>query len=163
MSFAGRFINERTGLCDPVMLQVPPVSTYRIPTNGANVVMDAELGTGETFQNDAEPSRGDVKAAGLEPDAVRVGNPRPIIIQVGVRDKVLAASSIGIEPVGCTVEGVNRHVSPCFELATEIHFCSKRPVPGLPTHPASPARSNRWLGIMSRYVLMLVNCRRRAV
>jgi hypothetical protein len=67
--------------------------------------VDPELGTGETLQDNAETSGRNVKAAGLEPDAIRIGNPRPIIIQVRVRNEVLAVSSIRIEPVGYAVEG----------------------------------------------------------
>jgi hypothetical protein len=62
------------------MLQVPPVTTHSVPTNGANVVVDAELGTRESLQNNAEPSRRNVEATGLKPDAVGIGNPRPMII-----------------------------------------------------------------------------------
>ena len=52
------------------------MTTHRISANAANLVADAELGTGETFQNNAEASGCDVKAAGMEPDAIRIGNPR---------------------------------------------------------------------------------------
>ena len=80
--------------------------------NGANVVVSAQLGAGKTFQNNAEPAGRDIKAAGLDPDTICIRNPRPIIIQVGVGNKVLAAPSIRIESVGETVEGSDRHVSP---------------------------------------------------
>jgi len=43
------------------------------------VVVSAQLGAGETFQNDAESSRRDVKAAGLDPYTIRVRNPEAVI------------------------------------------------------------------------------------
>jgi hypothetical protein len=73
--------------------------------------MNAELGAGESFQNNAEPSGRDVKAARLEPDAIRIRNPAAVIVRVDVRDKVSAVSSIRIEAVGKTVEGSDRHLS----------------------------------------------------
>jgi hypothetical protein len=80
--------------------------------NGANVVVSAQLGAGETFQNDAESSGCDVKATGLDPDTIRIRNPETVVVQVGVRDEVFAAPSIWIEAVGEIAEGSNRHMSP---------------------------------------------------
>src|SRR5438270_9931554 len=93
------------------MLQVSPVPTHGIATNGANVVVSAQLGAGKTFQNDAESSRRDVKAARLEPDAFRIRNPETIVLQVDVSNEVFAAPLICIEAVGEAAEGSDRHMS----------------------------------------------------
>src|SRR5436309_1372212 len=91
------------------MLQVSPVTTHCITMNGANMIVGSDDRTGETFENDAEASRCDVKAAGLEPDTIRVGNPETIIFQVDVGNEVFAAPSIRIEAVGEIAEGGDRH------------------------------------------------------
>src|SRR5690348_15218079 len=93
------------------MLQVSPVTTHRIGMNGANVVVGSDHRTGETFQNDAESSGCDVKAAGLEPDSIRVWHPETVIFQVDVGNKVFAVSSIRIEAIGEIAEGSDRHMS----------------------------------------------------
>jgi hypothetical protein len=80
--------------------------------NGANVVVSAEPSAGESLQKYAEPSGSDVKAAGLDPNTIRIRNPEAVIIQVGVGDEVFATSSIRIEAVGETVEGSDRHMCP---------------------------------------------------
>jgi hypothetical protein len=79
--------------------------------NGANVVVSSYHGARETFQNDAESSRCNIKAAGLEPDAIRVRHPETLIFEVDVSNEVFAAPSIRIEAVGETVEGSDRHMS----------------------------------------------------
>src|SRR5207248_693293 len=76
-----------------------------------NVVVSAQLGAGKTFQNDAESSRRDVKAAGLEPDTIRVRHPETIIFQIDVSNEVFAAPLSRIEAVGETVEGSDWHMS----------------------------------------------------
>src|SRR6266404_993083 len=111
VSLAGGFGDVSSGLCNPVMLQVSTVTTHRIAVNGANMVVSSHHRTGETFQNDAESSRCDVKGAGLEPDTVRVRHPETIIFQVDVGNEVFAVPSIRIEAVGETAEGSYRHVS----------------------------------------------------
>src|SRR5437773_5675833 len=111
MSLAGGFVDVSSGFCNPVMLQVSPVTTHRIAMNGANVVVSSHHRAGEAFQNDAESSRCDVKGAGLEPDTIRVRNPETLIFQVGVSDEVFAAPSIRLEAVGEIVEGSNRDMS----------------------------------------------------
>src|SRR6266496_6143658 len=93
------------------MLQISPVTTHRIAMNGANMVVSSHHRTGETFQNDAESSRCDVKGAGLEPDTIRVRNPKPIVVQVDVGNEMFAAPSIRIEAVGEIVECSDRHMS----------------------------------------------------
>jgi hypothetical protein len=80
------------------MLQVSPVATERKATDRADVVVDAELGAGEPFQKNAEPSGRDVEAARLNPDTARVGNPGAVVIQVGVCEEVLAAAALGSRP-----------------------------------------------------------------
>src|SRR6266567_84769 len=111
MSLAGGFVDVSSGLCDPVMLQVSPMTTHRIAMNGANMVVSSHHRTGQTFQNDAESSRRDVKGAGLEPDTIRIRNPETVIFQVDVSDEVFAASSIRIETVAEIAEGSYRHRS----------------------------------------------------
>src|SRR5205823_10427182 len=91
------------------MLQVSPVPTHRIAMNGANMVVSSHHRAGETFQKDAESSRCDVKAAGLEPDTIRVRNPETVIFQVDVGNEVVAAPSIRIEAVGKIAEGSDWH------------------------------------------------------
>ena len=80
--------------------------------NGANVVVSSHHRSRETLQDNAESSRCDVEAAGLEPDAVRVRNPETIIFEVGVGNEVFAASSIWIEAISETVEGSDRQMCP---------------------------------------------------
>src|SRR5437867_3539526 len=102
------------------MLQVSPVTTHGIDMDGANMIVSSHHGAGETFQNDAESSRCDIKAAGLEPDAIRVRNPETIIFQVDVSNEMFAAPSIRIEAVGETVEGSDRHMSPFSGSTMEV-------------------------------------------
>ena len=114
VSLAGGFVDEGPGLCNPVMFQVSPVTTHGIATNRANVVVNAELGAGESLQNDAEPTGRDIKAARLQPDPIRIRNPEAVIVLLDVRDKVFAVPSIRIEAVGKTVEGSDWHLPlPC--------------------------------------------------
>jgi hypothetical protein len=96
------------------MLEVPLMATHRIAMNGTNVIMSSDGSAGETFQNDAESSRCDVKGAGLEPDTIRVRNPETVIFQVDVSNEVFAAPSIRIEAVSETVEGSDRDMFSFF-------------------------------------------------
>src|SRR5690242_4617484 len=89
------------------MLQVSPVPTHSIATYGANVVVRAQLGARESFQNHAESSRGDVKAARLNPYAFGIRNPEAIVLQVDVGNEVSAAPLLRVEPVGETIEGID--------------------------------------------------------
>ena len=114
MGLAGGFVDVSSGLCNPVMLKVAPVTTHRVAMNGANVVVGSHHRAGETFQNDAESSRCDIKATRLEPDTVRLRNPETIIFQVSVSNEVFAAPSIRLETIGETVEGSDRHMSLFF-------------------------------------------------
>src|SRR5881398_3536943 len=100
MSLACGFVDISPGLRDPVVFQVSPVTTHRIAMHGANVVMGSHHGARETFQNETEPTRCDVEAAGLEPDAIRIRNPETVIVEVDVSDEVFAAPSIRIEAIG---------------------------------------------------------------
>jgi hypothetical protein len=77
--------------------------------NGANVIVSSHHRAGETFQNDAESSRCDVEAAGLEPNAISIRNPETLIFQVEVSNEVFADPSTRIETVVVTVEGGDRH------------------------------------------------------
>src|SRR5207248_2753173 len=118
MSLAGGFVYVGPGLCNPVMLQVSPVTTHRIAVNGANMVVSSHHRTGETFQDDAESSRCHVEGAGLEPDTIRVRYPETIFFQVEVGNEVFAAPSIRIEAIGEIAEGSDRHMSPYY-----VSFC----------------------------------------
>src|SRR5438067_10665228 len=112
MSLARGFVDISSGLCDPIMLEISPVTTHRIAMHGANMVVSSHHGAGETFQNDAESSRRDIKATRLEPDTIRVGNPETLIFQVNVSDEVFAAPSSRLEAVGETAKGTDRHSLP---------------------------------------------------
>src|SRR5438105_14554187 len=112
MSLTGWFVDVSSGLRNPVVLQVSPMTAHRISMNGANVIVSSHHRAGKAFQNDAESSRCDVEGAGLEPDTIRVRHPETLIFQVDVSNEVFAAPSIRIEAVGETVEGSDRHMSP---------------------------------------------------
>src|SRR5690242_6465469 len=109
MGFSGRFINEGSRLCDPVVLDVAPVPTHRITTHSANVVMGAQRGAGETFKNDAESAGCAVEMAGLEPDTIGIGYPATFGRHVDIGNEVLAASLVRVEAICKTVESSDRH------------------------------------------------------
>src|SRR5947207_14326020 len=111
MSLAGWFVDVCSGFCNPVMLQVSPVTAHRITMNGAHVIVSSHHRARETLQNDAESSRCDVEAAGLEPDTVRIRNPEMVVVEVGISNEVFAAPSIRFEAVGEIAKGSNRHLS----------------------------------------------------
>src|SRR5437773_6707048 len=94
------------------MLKVSPVTTHRIAMNRANVVVGSHHCSGETFQNDAESSRCNIKATGLEPDTIRVRHPKTLIFQIDVRNEVFAAPLTRLEAVGETAKSIDRHMSP---------------------------------------------------
>ena len=123
MRFASGLVNVGPRFCNPFMLQVAPVTPHRVAMNGANVVVSAQLGSRETFQNDAESSGRDVKPARLDPDTIRIRNPETVVVQVGVGNEVFAASSIWVEAVGEIAEGSNRHMSPFSRLKIEASIC----------------------------------------
>src|SRR4029077_16645673 len=50
MSFSGRLIDESAGLSDPVVFKVPPVTRDRVAAHSTDVVMNAELRTGQALQ-----------------------------------------------------------------------------------------------------------------
>src|SRR6266403_1631452 len=102
MSLAGGFVDVSAGLCDPVMLKISPVTAHGVAMNCANVVVSSHHRPRKTFQNDGESSRCDVKAAGLEPDTIRVRHPKTLIFQIDVRNEVFAASSTRLEAVSET-------------------------------------------------------------
>src|SRR5256886_4231721 len=109
MSLARGFVDISSGLCDPIMLEISPVTTHRIAMHGANMVVSSHHGAGEAFQNDAESSRRDVKAARLDPYAFRIRNPETVIFQISVGNEVFAAPSTRVEAVGKTAKGIDRH------------------------------------------------------
>src|SRR4051794_16828170 len=110
MSLASGFVDKCSRFCNPVMLEVSPVTTQSVATDGANVVVSAQLGAGETFENDAESSRRDVKTARLKPYAFRIRNPEALVLYVDVSYEVFAATLVRLKTVGETVEGSNRHM-----------------------------------------------------
>ena len=53
--------------------------THRITTHNANVVVSAQHGAGETFQNNAESTGRDIEMAGLEPDTIGIRHPPTVV------------------------------------------------------------------------------------
>src|SRR5207245_2611173 len=104
-------IDEGPGLGDPVVLEVPPMATHRITTHSANVVVSAQHGPGQTFQNNAKSAGRDVEMAGLEPDPIGIRHPATLVRYVDARNEVLAASATRIEAISKTVESSDRHKS----------------------------------------------------
>src|SRR5690348_8630944 len=94
------------------MLEVPPVPAQRVPAHGSDMVMNAKLRPGQSLQEDAEASRRDVEAAGLDPNTVRIGYPSAIVIDVRVDDEVIAVTATWVETVGYTAESGDRHFYP---------------------------------------------------
>jgi hypothetical protein len=79
--------------------------------NRTDVIMGPQLGARKAFQNYAESAGRNIKAAGLEPDTIRVGYPKTVIFQVNVSNEVFAASLIRIEAVRKTIESSDGHLS----------------------------------------------------
>src|SRR5947207_1340490 len=140
MSLAGWFVDVGSGLRDPVMFQVSPVTAHRIAMNGTHVVVSSHHRAGKTFQNDGESSRCDVEAAGLEPDTIRVRNPQTVVVEVGISNEVFAAPSIGIEAVGEIAKGSNRHLSiePGIQRGVNVFSSLKGWQQKLQTRPVTP-------------------------
>ena len=65
-----------------------------IAMNCTDVIMSPQHGARKTFQNYAESTGRNIKAAGLKPDTIRVRHPKTVIFQVKVSNEVFAASSI---------------------------------------------------------------------
>ena len=128
MSLAGGFVNEGAGLGDPVVLEVSPVTTHRIPTHRANVVVRAQYAAGEALQYDAESSGRNIEVAGLEPNTICIWHPAPVIVDVDVGNEMFAAPAARIEAVGETVEGSDWHLSlPCLPaMAVSVSAPSHR-------------------------------------
>ena len=63
VGLAGGLVDERAGLRHPVMFQVPPLTTYRKTPNGPDVVVSAQRGAWETFQDNAESAGRDIEVA----------------------------------------------------------------------------------------------------
>jgi len=75
------------------------------------VVVGSNHRAGETFQNDAESSRCNIKATRLEPNTIRVRHPETLIFQIDVRNEVFAAPSTRLKAVGETAKGIDWHMS----------------------------------------------------
>lgn len=50
VGLADGFVDERAWLCNPVMFQVPPVTTQRKAPNGTDVVVSTQRGARKTLQ-----------------------------------------------------------------------------------------------------------------
>src|SRR6266550_1210032 len=109
MGFSGRFINEGSRFCDPVVLEVAPVPTHRITAHSANMIVSAQRGPGETFQNDAESSGCAVEMAGLKPDTIGIRHPATVVCYVDGGNEVLPTSVTWIKAIGKTAESSDRH------------------------------------------------------
>src|SRR4029453_15377515 len=120
VGLAGGFVDVSSGFCNPVMLQISPVTTHRVAMNGANVIVGSNHRAGETFQNDAESSRCDIKATRLEPDTIRVRQPKAVIFQIDARNEVFTAPSTRLEAVGETAKGSDRHMCSFSLLASVV-------------------------------------------
>src|SRR6516162_7738645 len=118
MRLAWGLVDIRSGLRNPVMLQIPPMTAHRIAMHVANMLMSSHNGPGETFQNDAESSGCNVEAAGLKPDTIRIRNPETVIVEVGVGNKMFPVPPIRLETVGKTVESNDRHWTLLFVRKT---------------------------------------------
>ena len=79
--------------------------------NCTYVVMRSQDGARKTFQYHAESAGRNVKAAGLEPDTIRVRYPKTVVFEVNDSNEVSAASSIWIEAVRETIESSDGHLS----------------------------------------------------
>src|SRR4029450_178341 len=122
MRLACGFVDIGSRLRNPVMLQIPPMTTHCIAMHVANVVMSSHHGAGETFQNDAESPGRDVKAAGLKPDTIRIRNPETIIVEAGIGNEMFAVPPIRIETVGETVKCSYRHRVSFFFVSKTIEI-----------------------------------------
>jgi hypothetical protein len=54
VGFPRRLVDEGTGLRDPVVLEISPVPAHRVTTHRADMVVSAQRGAGQAFQNNAE-------------------------------------------------------------------------------------------------------------
>jgi hypothetical protein len=86
------------------MFQVPPLTTYRKAPHGPDVVVSAQRGAGEAFQDNAESAARDIEVAELDPDTVGIGHPVRAVFQINVGDEMFPASLIWSESVVETVE-----------------------------------------------------------
>jgi hypothetical protein len=91
------------------MFQVSPPTAHGVTMHAPNVVMRSDHRAREAFQHQTESPGSDIKTAWLEPDTVRVWNPKIVIIEVRVCDEMFTASLIRLETVGKTAESGNRH------------------------------------------------------
>ncbi len=95
------------------------MTTYRITTHRADVVVSAQHGAGETLQNNTESPGCDVEVAGLKPDTIGIWNPATVVFHVDIGDEMFAASLIRIEAVGKAAEGGGRQWVPLCESTVE--------------------------------------------
>ena len=90
-----------------------------ITAYGSDVVVNTELGSRHSLQNDAKSTRRDIEAARLKPDTIRIWNPAPLVSDVDVRSEMLATPSVGIESVGDAAESCDWHCIPLEVSVTE--------------------------------------------
>ena len=80
------------------------MTTKRVATYRADMVMSAQPGAGQTLQDDAQSPRRDIEVAGLKPDAIGIRNPATVVFQVDVGDEVFTASPTRVEAIGEAAE-----------------------------------------------------------
>src|SRR5215467_13840709 len=89
---ASRLVDVGSGLSDPIVFQVTPVTSHGVPVNGADMVMGSNHRPGNTFQNKTESSTRDVEQTGLEPHTIRVRDPQAIVVEISVCNEMVALS-----------------------------------------------------------------------
>lgn len=53
---AGGFVNEASGTGNPIMLQVSPIALQCVPADRPDMIVNAQLRTGQALQQDTEPA-----------------------------------------------------------------------------------------------------------
>jgi hypothetical protein len=106
-----------TGLTIVLTTQIKDAKSILICAYGSDVIVNTELGSRHSLQNDAESTRRDIEAARLKPDTIRIWNPAPLVSDVDVRSEMLATPSVGIEPVGDAAECCDWH---CIRLEVSV-------------------------------------------
>ena len=90
------------------------MTTKRVATYRADMVISAQPGAGQTLQDYAESPRRDIEMAGLKPDALGIRNPATVVFQVDVGDEMFTASPTRVEAIGETAESGDRQCVPLY-------------------------------------------------
>ena len=90
------------------------MTTKRVATYRADMVISAQPGAGQTLQDYAESPRRDIEVAGLKPDAIGIRNPATVVFQVDVGDEMFTASPTRVEAIGETAESGDRQCVPLW-------------------------------------------------